>query len=85
MPKQYHVLLSKKAVKELDKLSDHTAEPILEAIGNLANEPRPSGCKKLKGRDGYRIRVGNYRVIYEIVDKELIVDVIAVGHRKDIY
>jgi len=51
----------------------------------LADNPRPQGCKKLKGRDGYRIRVGNYRIIYDIFDIELVVDFIALGHRKDIY
>lgn len=82
---KYTVLLSLKAQKQLDKLSDNIAEPIIQAISELEKNPRPAGCKKLKGRDGYRIRVGNYRVIYEIVDTELIVDVITLGHRKDIY
>jgi mRNA interferase RelE/StbE len=81
----YTVVLSKKAQKQLDKLSDFIAEPIFEAISNLEENPRPAGNKKLKGRDGYRIRIGNYRVIYDIFDTQLIVDVIAVGHRKDIY
>lgn len=81
----YTILISKKAQKQLDKLSDSIAEPILEAISELEKDPRPVGNKKLKGRDGYRIRIGNYRVIYDIFDTELVVDVIAVGHRKDIY
>lgn len=81
----YTIVLAPKAQKQLDKLSDHIAAPILEAIADLAEDPRPSGCKKLKGRDGYRIRIGNYRIIYEIFDTELIIDVVAVGHRKDIY
>jgi mRNA interferase RelE/StbE len=51
----------------------------------LEENPRPSGYKKLKGRDGYRIRAGNYRIIYDIFDKELIVDIITLGHRKNIY
>lgn len=59
----YIIVLSKKAQKQLDKLSDNIADPILEAIANLEENPRPQGCKKLKGRDGFRIRVGNYRVI----------------------
>lgn len=63
----YTVSLSKKAQKQLDKLSDDIAEPILEAIEKLEENPRPVGCKKLKGRDGYRIRAGNYRVIYDIL------------------
>lgn len=81
----YTIVLSKKAQKQLDKLPDNIAEPIFEAISLLENEPRPSGCKKLQGRDGYRIRIGNYRVIYEIYDNELVIDVITLGHRKDIY
>ena len=81
----YTIVLSKKAQKQLDNLSDTIAEPILEAIGSLETNPRPQGYKKLKGRDGYRIRVGNYRVVYDIIDTELIVDVITLGHRKDIY
>ncbi len=52
---------------------------------NLVNNPRPSGCKKLKGKQGYRIRIGNYRVIYEIHDKILTIDIIAIGDRKDVY
>ena len=81
----YQVQISKKAEKQLDKLSDAIADLILAAIEKLADNPRPQGYIKLKQRDGYRIRVGNYRVIYEIFDKNLIVDVIAVGDRKDVY
>lgn len=81
----YTIVLSNKAQKQLDKLSDAIAEPILEAIGALESNPRPYGCKKLKGREGYRIRIGNYRVIYDIIDTILIVDVITIGHRKEIY
>jgi len=56
-----------------------------EAILALAVNPRPYGCKKLKGRDGYRIRKGDFRIIYDIDDKILVVEVIAIGQRKDIY
>lgn len=81
----YTIFLTKKAHKQLDKLTNNIAEPIIEAISNLENEPRPNGSIKLKGRDSYRIRVGNYRVIYEIHDDELIIDVIVLGYRKDVY
>lgn len=84
MPK-YTAVLSKKAQKQLDKLSDNIAEPIIDVIAGLEENPRPVGYKKLKGRDGYRIRTGDYRIIYDIFDTELIVDVITLGHRKDIY
>ncbi len=81
----YTITLSKKAQKQLDQLSDIIAEPILEALQSLEENPRPFGYKKLKGREGYRIRVGNYRIIYTILDVKLIVDIIAIGNRKDIY
>lgn len=81
----YTVELSKKAQKQLDKLSDNIAEPIIDAIAGLEENPRPAGFKKLKGRDGYRIRAGSYRIIYDIFDTELIVDIITLGHRKDVY
>jgi mRNA interferase RelE/StbE len=81
----YSIDFSKKAQKKLDKLSDDIANPILSAIGSLSNNPRPQGYRKLKGRKGYRIRVGDYRVIYEIFDNILLIDVIDLGHRKEIY
>ena len=81
----YSIDFSKKAQKKLDRLSDAIADPILSAIGSLSDNPRPQGYKKLKGRKGYRIRVGNYRVIYEIFDEVLLIDVIDLGHRKEIY
>jgi len=81
----YTIVLTKKAEKQLDKLPDNIAEPIIEAINNLADNPRPQGYKNLKNRDGYRIRVGDYRVIYEVFDDELLIDIILLGHRKLIY
>ena len=83
--RNYTILLTSKAQKQLDKLSDNIAEPILRTIAELETNPRPSGYKKLKGREGYRVRAGNYRIIYEIFDKELVIDIIAVAHRKDVY
>lgn len=81
----YTIVLSKKAQKQLDKLSNKIAEPIFIAITSLETNPRPNGYKKLKGRDAYRIRTGDYRIIYSVIDDKLIVDVITLGHRKDIY
>ncbi len=81
----YQIELTKTAAKQLDKLPDAVAFLLIEAIETLAENPRPSGCKKLKGRSAYRIRQGNYRIIYDIYDDVLVVDVIAVGHRKEIY
>jgi mRNA interferase RelE/StbE len=59
----YSIDFSKQAVKELEKINEPFYSNIKEAIFNLAANPRPSGFKKLKGREGYRIRIGNYRVI----------------------
>ena len=82
----YEVLLSKAARKQLLILPAFIHNKIIEDISNLSAVPRPSGCKKLKGyKNSYRIRVGDYRIIYEIEDKVLRILVIAIGHRKDIY
>lgn len=81
----YNVTLKKRAIKALLKINEPFYSNIKVAIYELANNPRPSGFKKLKGRDGYRIRVGDYRIIYDIFDNLLLVDVIELGHRKEIY
>lgn len=80
----YTITLSRHAQKQLNKLSDNIVAPIIKAITGLEDNPQPEGYKKLEGRDGYRIRAGNYRIIYTIFDDELLVDVIKLGHRKDI-
>ena len=82
---EYKIVLSKTAQKQLDKLPDQVVEFLASVILSLADDPRPVGCKKLKGRDGWRIRQGNYRIIYDILEDILVVDIIAVGHRKDVY
>ena len=81
----YKVRVERKAQKKLSKIPEPYYSNIKTAILDLGNDPRPSGCNKLKGRDGYRIRVADYRIIYEILDDILLVDVINLGHRKDIY
>jgi mRNA interferase RelE/StbE len=81
----YQVRIERKALKKLAKIPEPFYSHLKIAILDLGNNPRPAGCKKLKGRDGYRIRVANYRIIYEISDSILLVDVIDLGHRKDIY
>lgn len=81
----YNILLSRTAQKQLDKLPGNIADSIIQTIKGLAHNPRPAGCKKLKGRKGYRVRKGDYRIIYDIYDKELVIDVITLGHRREIY
>ncbi|HXP48466.1 MAG TPA: type II toxin-antitoxin system RelE/ParE family toxin [Bacteroidia bacterium] len=82
---KYTVTIDKRVLKELEKINDPDYSKIKKAIFSLSDNPRPQGYKKLKGRPGYRIRQGDYRIIYEIHDHVLIIDVIALGHRKDIY
>ena len=60
-------------------------ERIREAIDGLAEQPRPVGCQKLAGRDDYRIRIGEYRVVYAVDDAERVVIVARVGHRREVY
>jgi mRNA interferase RelE/StbE len=81
----YDILIRRRAQKELAQLSRDDYERAKESIGNLSDNPRPPGCKKLTGRDGWRIRAGDYRVIYEIDDAGQTVTVLHVGHRRDIY
>ncbi|GAB3723520.1 type II toxin-antitoxin system RelE family toxin [Spirosoma lituiforme] len=82
---KYNVVLTKTAQKQLDKMPDQVADMLLDTIEKLADEPRPDGCKKLKGRSGYRVRKGDYRLIYDIQDDILTIEVVAVGHRRQIY
>jgi len=81
----YKIDITKSAQKKLSKLPAKERDRISEKIDALAHEPRPSGCKKLMGREGYRIRIGNYRVIYNIHDDVLTVLIVDVGDRKEIY
>ena len=83
----YKISITRQALKELEHLPKKETQQISKAIDGLSINPRPSGCKKLKGESEYmwRIRVGNYRVIYTIDDQIKIVNVRKIGHRKDIY
>jgi mRNA interferase RelE/StbE len=73
------------ADKELEALSGPLQVRVLKAVNKLADNPRPHGCKKLTGRDEYRIRVGNYRVVYEIHDTVLVVLVVRIAPRGKAY
>jgi mRNA interferase RelE/StbE len=82
----HQIELSGQAERQLRKLEPDIQSLVGAAIESLAIVPRPSGAKKLKGEDNvYRIRVRNYRVLYEIQDHELIVLVIKIGHRREVY
>lgn len=82
----YRVLLEGAAEKELARLSSDVHRRIIVAIQALANMPRPPGCRKLSGsKHDWRIRVGDYRVIYEIADELRIVRISRVRHRREVY
>jgi len=81
----YRIAIKNSAIKSLSKIPEPYYSALKQSIYALAENPRPVSCKKLKGRNSYRIRVSDYRVIYEIEDNVLSIEVIAIGHRKDIY
>jgi mRNA interferase RelE/StbE len=82
----YSIEWDTKAVKELRALEKKDRQRILERVATLGRDPRPPGCKKLhKEQAAYRIRVGEYRVIYQIRDTQLLVLVVRVGNRRDVY
>ncbi len=81
----YKVRIERKVQKKLEDISEPYYSKIKSALLELADNPRPRGCKKLRGREAYRIRVSVYRIIYEIFDDLLLIHVVELGHRKDIY
>ncbi len=81
----YSIEILRVAQKQLAKIDRASQQRIIDGIRSLTENPRPSGCKKLSGRPAWRIRIGPYRVIYEIHEDQLLVLVVAVGDRKDVY
>ena len=81
----YTVLLPRAAQKVLDRLPDDVTARILKKLAFLQSSPRPADGKKLKGRDAWRARVGDYRIIYEINDRLAQIIVVVVGHRREVY
>ena len=81
----YAIEIIRSAQKQLSKIERQEQKRIIENIRNLAENPRPPGCKKLSGRSAWRIRIGAYRVIYEIYDDHLLVLVLTIGHRREAY
>lgn len=81
----YEIFFRESVWKELKKIPKADLKKILSRIEQLGNDPRPMGCEKITGHELYRIRQGNYRIVYSIQDNELTVWVVKVGHRKDVY
>lgn len=81
----YTLVILRRAQRELADLPMEAYPRVREAIRKLGEDPRPTGCMKLSGRDGWRIRVGSYRVIYEIDDAQRQVTILHIGHRREVY
>ncbi|NIM91459.1 MAG: type II toxin-antitoxin system RelE/ParE family toxin [Candidatus Aminicenantes bacterium] len=81
----YKIMLLPQAQKDLDKFRGKIFQQIKEKILSLSNNPRPPGCFKLTAEEGYRLRSGNYRIIYRADDKEKIVYLYRIRHRKEAY
>lgn len=82
---RYRIELRPAAVRALRKIDPQIRDRIHGAIALLASDPRPPASRQLKGRPGHRVRVGDYRIIYTIQDDVLLIVVVTVGHRRDVY
>jgi len=83
---KYSVFIKPSALKELESVgSKKVRQRIVKRIQSLADDPRPYGYRKLSGSDKYRIRCGDYRILFTVKDEELVVFVIKVAHRKEVY
>jgi mRNA interferase RelE/StbE len=86
MTARYEIVFARSARKELKAISSSLAERILNKVEMLASNPRPAGCKKLRGHANlWRLRVGEYRIIYTIDDEKFVVDISVIRHRSEAY
>lgn len=81
----YNVLIKPSAAKELEVLPKKEIQRIVNRIKSLAENPRPEGCEKLSSSEKYRVRQGNYRIIYSIDDQKQSILIVKIGHRKEVY
>ena len=82
---RYRLLFKKSVAKDLCALPKNDVHRILKRIEALPDDPRPDGCEKLTEQERYRVRQGSYRVVYEIKDEMLVVTVVRVAHRSEVY
>ena len=85
MTGSYRLLLKKSAERELRKIPKEDLQRITERIKDLAALPRPSGSEKLAGQDSYRIRQGDYRIVYTVDDAHRLIEIMKIGHRREVY
>ena len=81
----YELLLKRKVEKSVARLPDTVYERVIRKINSLVEDPRPTDSKKLQGREDWRVRVGDYRIIYGIDDERNVVEILSVAHRRDVY
>ncbi len=81
----YRLFIKPSAAKEIEALPKKERIRVIHRIQDLSKDPRSPGCEKLSGQDKYRVRQGQYRIVYSVSEKELVVCVVKVGHRKDVY
>lgn len=81
----YNVILKRTAEKELAALPEKLHDQVAERLLALKTEPRPAGIKKLRGREGYRLRVSDYRILYVVDDRAKSVEVFSIAHRREVY
>jgi mRNA interferase RelE/StbE len=82
---KYRIVIRRQAEKEFERLGHEERKRVAQKLLLLEKEPFPSGAIALQGRQGYRIRIGDYRVLYEVDEAAKVVTVTAVGHRRDVY
>ena len=82
---KYRITIKKSAAKELEAVPTKDLRRIVKRIGSLADNPRPPGSQKLSAHQGYRIRQGDYRIVYSIDDEDALIDIVKIGHRREIY
>ena len=82
---KYKISIKKSAVKELETIPKEYLSKIISRIRSLSESPRPSGSQKLSAKEQYRLRQGDYRIIYAIEDDEKTVQIVKIGHRRDVY
>ena len=85
MTGSYSVLIKKSAERDLRKIPKADLQRITQRIKDLATSPRPSGSEKLAGQDSYRIRQGDYRIVYTVDDNQRLIEIIKIGHRREVY
>ena len=83
---RYSVVVARRAIRSIARLARKDQQRVRAAIDLLADEPRPPGCVALADEESvYRVRVGDHRILYEVIDADLVIQVIRVGHRRDVY